>query len=476
MLVYSLRHIPYCLLVCILATAAATQEPAEPAASPEQLTIKQLKNMTYKIDGATRGKAILRNGKFADKPFERGAASRLEVFFGDNVAHGDLNGDGTSDAAIILWENSGGSGTFVHLAAVSNEGGKPRHIDSVSLGDRVKIQSLSIKGGVITVEILTQGPHDAMPDPTVHENHRFILQNDRLVPDEGLIRPWAADVYRVFKQIQPRPEIQQKLLEIILAMDAAGPAERESASRRLEALGNPGILAALRLDRSALSPESRNRIAAAIKAQTRSTLSTEDLREDPVFLISCLEFDDSGVRELALAALRSLFGADIAIELAASPVALRAASVALRRQLADKYIGLPPSALALLDQDHAGWKLAKVSRDAAKFFTKTYPGRSPVVIHGDFDGNGRLDYAALVTVAGKSQVVVFLREPDNGWNQTLLEGGWDYLIAKPKGATVGVAQPGVTLKTDAIEGNMFEKSAWTFHLDRDTWQKVCTSD
>jgi hypothetical protein len=471
-----LRRITNCLLLTVLTTVATAQEPVKPAAPPRQLTIEQLKNMTYKVEGATKGKATLRNGKFADKPFERGAASRLQVFFGDHVAHGDLNGDGTADAAVILWENGGGSGTFVHLAAVSNEGGKPRHIDSVCLGDRVNIQALSIKGGVITVEILTQGPHDAMPDPNLHEAHRFILQNDRLVPDDGLIRPWAADVYRVFTQIQPRPEMQQKLLEIILAMDATGSAEREAASRRLEALGNPGMLAAIRLDRSALSPESRNRIAAAIKAQTRSLLAAEDLREEPAFLISCLEFDDPGVRELALASLRSLFGVDIAIDLAANPAALHAATDALRRQLAGKYMGLPPSVISLLNRDHAGWKFAEVPRDAAKSFAKTYPGCSPVVIHGDFDGNGRLDYAALVTVAGKSQVVVFLRQADHGWKQTLLEGGWDYLIAKPKGATVGVAEPGVTLRTDAIEGNMFEKSAWTFRLEKDVWQKVCTSD
>ncbi len=470
------RHALCCLLVCILTTAATAKDPAESVVSPQQLTINQLKNMTYKVEDATRGKAVLRDGKYVDKPFERGAASRLRVVFGDNVAHGDLNGDGTPDAVVILWENSGGSGTDVLLAAVSNEAGKPRHIDSACLGDRVKVHALSIRGGVITIEIVTQGPHDAMPNPTVHETHRFVLDSDRLVPDDGLIRPWVADVYRVFTQIQPRPEIQHKLREIILAMDAAGAAEREAASRQLDALGNPGILAAVRLDRSVLNPESRNRIDAAIRAQRRCTLAIEDLREDPVFLASCLEFDDADVRKLALASLRSLFGADVAIDLAASPTALHAAADALRKQLTDKYMGLPPSVLKLLNRDHAGWKLARVSHDAAKFFANTYPGRSPVVVRGDFDGNGRVDYAALVTVAGMTQVVAFLRQPDNGWKQTLLEGGWDYLIIKPRGATVGVEEPGVTLKTDAIEGNMFEKSAWTFHLEKGLWQKICTSD
>ncbi|MFI5378676.1 MAG: hypothetical protein ACHRHE_05225 [Tepidisphaerales bacterium] len=472
MITLLVRHVFCCLLLAAIATAATAQDPAKPSPSPQQLTLKQLKNMTYKVEDATKGKAVLRNGKFADKPFEPGAASRLEVFFGDKVAHGDLNGDGSSDAAVILWENSGGSGTFVHLAAVINEGGKPRHIASECLGDRVNVQALSIKGGIITVEILTQGAHDAMPDPTVPETHRFLLDGGRLIPDEGLIRPWAADVYRAFPQIQPRPEIQQKLPEILVAMDAADSAQRDAASRRLEALGNQGVLAVLRLDRSALSPEQRNRIASAIKAQSRCPLATEDLREDPAFLISCLEFDDPSVRELALASLRSLFGQD----LAASPQALHAAADALRKQLASKYLGLPPAVLSLLNHDHAGWEFARVPRDTARFFAKTYPGRSPVVIRGDFDGNGRLDYAALVTVAGQSRVLVFLRQPGGGWKQTSLEGGWDYLLARPRGATVGVHEPGVTLKTDAIEGNLFEKSAWTFHLEKDVWQKVCTSD
>jgi hypothetical protein len=475
MIAQCLRRVLYCLFLSALPVVSTAQDPAKPSPKPRELTLKQLKNMTYKVEDATKGRAILRSGKFADKPFEPGAASRLEVFFGDKVAHGDLNGDGTSDAAVILWESSGGSGTDVLIAAVINEGGKPRHIASECLGDRVNVRALSIKGGVITVEILTQGPHDAMPDPTVPETHRFLLDGGRLIPDEGLIRPWAADVYRAFPQIQPRPEIQQKLPEILVAMDAADSAQRDAASRRLEALGNQGVLAALRLDRSALSPEQRNRIAFAIKAQSRCPLAAEDLREDLGFLISCLEFDDPSVRDLALASLRSLFGRDIAIDVAAGPAAPHAATDALRKQLADKYMGLPPMVISLLNHNHAGWKLAQVSSDAAKFFAKTCPGRSPVVVRGDFDGNGRLDYAALVTVAGESHVVVFLRQSDHGWQQTLLEGNWDYLIAKPKGTAVGVGGFGVTLKNDAIEGNVFEKFAWTFYLGNG-WQKVCSSD
>ena len=41
------------------------------------------------------------------------------------IAFGDLNGDGAADAAVIIATNSSGSGTFVALVAVLNDGGSP---------------------------------------------------------------------------------------------------------------------------------------------------------------------------------------------------------------------------------------------------------------------------------------------------------------------------------------------------------------
>jgi hypothetical protein len=147
-----------------------------------RLSLGQLKNMTYKVEDATHGEVPLHNGEFEDEPYEPGAASRLEVRFGDRVAHGDLDGDGTPDAAVILWVDPGGSGTFVHLALVLNQNGKPSHVASELLGDRVKVKSLCIKNRIVTVDMLTQGPNDPMCEPRQRVLRRYTLNHGALVP------------------------------------------------------------------------------------------------------------------------------------------------------------------------------------------------------------------------------------------------------------------------------------------------------
>jgi hypothetical protein len=147
-----------------------------------RLPIHQLKNMTYKNEGATHNETPLRKGKFDDKPYEPGMASHLAVRFGDKVAYGDLNGDSTPDAAVILWEDGGGSGTFANLAVVLNRNGKPRHLASELLGDRVKIRSIRIRNRIVTVDMLTQGPNDPMSEPRQRVIRRYTLNHDKLVP------------------------------------------------------------------------------------------------------------------------------------------------------------------------------------------------------------------------------------------------------------------------------------------------------
>ena len=130
---------------------------------------------------ATGGTAQLHNGKFEDKPTEPGSATRLEVRLSEPLAHGDLNGDGSPDAAVLLVRDPGGTGVFVDLAVVINENGNPRHAASVELGDRVKILSLAIKDQTVTVEMLTQGPNDPMNNPMKRETHSYSLKAGKLI-------------------------------------------------------------------------------------------------------------------------------------------------------------------------------------------------------------------------------------------------------------------------------------------------------
>ncbi|MDE2994639.1 MAG: META domain-containing protein [Chloroflexota bacterium] len=146
---------------------------------PAALKLEALKNAEYLSDWPTGGKATLTDGMFFE-PYEPGSASGIYLFLSEDVAYGDLNSDGATDAIVILDASGGGSGTFRYLAAVVNKGGQPRHVASALLGDRVRIESLAIQAGRIVVELIGHGPGDGACCPTQEQTLAFQLAGDTL--------------------------------------------------------------------------------------------------------------------------------------------------------------------------------------------------------------------------------------------------------------------------------------------------------
>jgi uncharacterized membrane protein/heat shock protein HslJ len=144
------------------------------------LTLDVLKNAVYQSEFSANGKVKLTNGFYREKIVPE-SATDLVITLSDTVAYGDLNGDGMEDAAGILITNSGGSGTFRHLAVVLNQEGSPRHVASLLLGDRVKVRSLTVRSGEVAVDMITQGPKDPLCCPTLEATQYYFLQGDRLV-------------------------------------------------------------------------------------------------------------------------------------------------------------------------------------------------------------------------------------------------------------------------------------------------------
>lgn len=96
------------------------------------------------------------------------------------VAFGDLDGDQVDDAAVVLWTNTGGSGTFFYLAPILDASGTVAQAGALLLGDRVQIKSLAVDGGAIKVDLLSQGPGDAMVSPTLRAEHEYRLRGGAL--------------------------------------------------------------------------------------------------------------------------------------------------------------------------------------------------------------------------------------------------------------------------------------------------------
>lgn len=154
--------------------ACATLPPAEPPLSPEQLA-----NAEYRSELLAGETVRLANGRYRQGP--GGDASPVpELRLGAATATGDLNGDGVPDAAVILIADRGDGDFRCELAAVVNEGGKPRHGASVSLGERVTVLSLAIRSGVISVDYLCPGPGDPAFCVRERQTEAYRLEGNRL--------------------------------------------------------------------------------------------------------------------------------------------------------------------------------------------------------------------------------------------------------------------------------------------------------
>ncbi len=163
------------------------------------LTIEGLKNAEYQSEFSVSGRVKLSNGIYRGKIVPE-SASELIVLLSDQVAFGDLNGDGADDAAVVLITDPGGSGTFRHLGAVINQQGSPKHVTSILLGDRVKVKSLSIRSGEIAVEMITHGPNDPMCCPTLQVAQNYVLQGSKLVVAhvrQLMKRKWALQSFGI---------------------------------------------------------------------------------------------------------------------------------------------------------------------------------------------------------------------------------------------------------------------------------------
>ena len=139
-----------------------------------------LEQATYLTESADAGEATLEDGEFRE-PLAPGSAGELIIQLG-KWATGDLDGEGGGDAAAITIEQTGGSGTFYFVHALVGEDGDLRDAGVAFLGDRIRVEGVSIHNGAITVALLDRAPDAAMAsEPTIAVIRRFTLQGGELV-------------------------------------------------------------------------------------------------------------------------------------------------------------------------------------------------------------------------------------------------------------------------------------------------------
>jgi uncharacterized membrane protein len=167
-------------------TDESGSDPVSPESAPAVLTVESLSNATY--ENVIEGRLTLTDGLFEGEPFEEGAASRPIVkLVPGAMATGDLNGDGSEEAVVVLAHNSGGSGVFMYLAVMRENGGKPDNVATIRLGDRVKVIAVNIDEGKVVAELVAHGPDDPMCCPTNEVRREWLLQGNELISQEAAV-------------------------------------------------------------------------------------------------------------------------------------------------------------------------------------------------------------------------------------------------------------------------------------------------
>ncbi len=165
-------------------TEPVKDEPVKVAPVKPGLNLAALKNVTY-YGIEEQDPVTLTNGAWEGEPYEEGGSSRPSVnFMRDFLLIGDIDGDGTTEAAVLLAGRGGGTGENIYLAVVRLEDGKLKNLDTVLIGDRVQIRKAGFGKEHIFFEVVRAGPDDAMCCPGEMDMVAWLLKDDALAPLE----------------------------------------------------------------------------------------------------------------------------------------------------------------------------------------------------------------------------------------------------------------------------------------------------
>jgi len=151
----------------VTATEAAT-DPLNAAYAVEGLSVRL-------VDGCAETEAA------------PGSAAKIKTCAFGSPVYGDLDDDGDEDAALLLVQNPGGSGTFYYVAAARNVTGAYAGTHAVLLGDRVAPQSFSIDSGVLIANYAGRGPQEPMSARPSLAQSKYLTLRDGVLAEIGAL-------------------------------------------------------------------------------------------------------------------------------------------------------------------------------------------------------------------------------------------------------------------------------------------------
>lgn len=126
-----------------------------------------VRNVTVTLDGQT---FTLKDG-VAAKEAAPGSAAQNTVRVVGEPAVGDATGEGEQDAALLIENDPGGSGTFYYAVLAVNHGGAYQATNAVALGDRIVPQGIEFTDGHFVFRFMDRkSGADMATKPTVEEH------------------------------------------------------------------------------------------------------------------------------------------------------------------------------------------------------------------------------------------------------------------------------------------------------------------
>jgi len=152
-------------------------------AAPSDVTMSQAADATY--SGVIDEPVTLVDGRYEGRAYADAAASRpvVQLLRGPALV-ADIDGDGFDEAVVVLASSFGGSGSYTWLAVVEAFDGLAQSVAPVSLGDRVRIEALTLDNRIIRTRTLEHGPSDAMCCPSARRIREWTF-SDGILSESG---------------------------------------------------------------------------------------------------------------------------------------------------------------------------------------------------------------------------------------------------------------------------------------------------
>lgn len=152
-------------------------QPTVEVPPPLDISYQGIKGATLVLPVLVR-EVKLEDGKFSGTG---DAGEEISAELTGAYAEGDLNGDGMRDAAVLLREDAGGSGSFVSLGVFLNDNGAARPAAWAYIDDRPQIKAIWIAEGEVIFEGVIHEMDDPMIEPTLVARQAYRLVDDQLV-------------------------------------------------------------------------------------------------------------------------------------------------------------------------------------------------------------------------------------------------------------------------------------------------------